>query len=184
MHRLLAFLILLLARRAGFGPAGGRHMDVRLVAETRGGGARLGGDASPSSCVPRRAGTAIGAIRAMPARSRASSGGCDSGWRADPLQYPVPGRLVVAGLMNYVFERDHALLATLHVPAGAEPGVAVPGRCAARLSGLHRPGLRPRNRHRQPSRSGPTGRARPIPPSPTGAGPCPGRWAARGGSRP
>ena len=48
------------------------------------------------------------------------------GWRADPLDYPVPDRLTVLGLMNYVYERDYALLATLHVPETAEPGVRVP----------------------------------------------------------
>jgi DsbC/DsbD-like thiol-disulfide interchange protein/cytochrome c biogenesis protein CcdA len=48
------------------------------------------------------------------------------GWRAGALQYPVPHRLIALGLMNYVFEGDHALLATLHVPADEEPGVAVP----------------------------------------------------------
>ena len=35
------------------------------------------------------------------------------------LRYPVPGRLIVAGLMNYVFEKDYAVLARLAVPAGA-----------------------------------------------------------------
>ena len=36
------------------------------------------------------------------------------------------GRLIVAGLMNYVFARDYALLATVHVPAGAELGATFP----------------------------------------------------------
>ena len=35
------------------------------------------------------------------------------------LRYPVPGRLIVAGLMNYVFEKDYAVLARLAVPADA-----------------------------------------------------------------
>ena len=48
------------------------------------------------------------------------------GWSAEPLQYPAPDRLIVMGLMNYVFERDYALLATIRVPADAEPGVASP----------------------------------------------------------
>ena len=38
----------------------------------------------------------------------------------------MPDRLIVAGLMNYVFERDYALLVTVQVPAGAEPGATVP----------------------------------------------------------
>jgi DsbC/DsbD-like thiol-disulfide interchange protein/cytochrome c biogenesis protein CcdA len=36
-----------------------------------------------------------------------------------PLRYPVPTRLTVAGLMNYVYERDYAVLARLKVPAAA-----------------------------------------------------------------
>ena len=38
---------------------------------------------------------------------------------AGPLRYPVPTRLTVAGLMNYVFERDYAVLVRLKVPADA-----------------------------------------------------------------
>jgi len=48
------------------------------------------------------------------------------GWSAGPLQYPAPHRLLVMGLMNYVFEGEYALLATIRVPADAEPGVASP----------------------------------------------------------
>ncbi|MGQ0588551.1 MAG: protein-disulfide reductase DsbD domain-containing protein, partial [Sphingosinicella sp.] len=48
------------------------------------------------------------------------------GWQAGPLHYPVPDRLLVMGLMNYVYERDYALLVTLRVPETAEPGVSVP----------------------------------------------------------
>ena len=48
------------------------------------------------------------------------------GWSAEPLSYPVPTRLIVAGLMNYVYERDHALLTRIRVPADAQPGKTVP----------------------------------------------------------
>jgi len=48
------------------------------------------------------------------------------GWRAGPLQYPVPHRLVALGLMNYVYESDHALLVAINVPPDAEPGVVFP----------------------------------------------------------
>ena len=41
------------------------------------------------------------------------------GFTAGPLLYPVPTRLIVADLMNYVFERDYALLVRLKVPADA-----------------------------------------------------------------
>src|SRR5580765_7984609 len=47
------------------------------------------------------------------------------GFSAGPLRYPVPSRLEVAGLMNYVFERDYAVLVRLKVPADATGVVPV-----------------------------------------------------------
>ena len=49
-----------------------------------------------------------------------------AGASAGPLRYPVPERLIISGLMNYVYERDYALLAELRVPADAAPGSALP----------------------------------------------------------
>ncbi|MCL6699419.1 thioredoxin family protein [Sphingomonas sp. NSE70-1] len=37
-----------------------------------------------------------------------------------PLRFPVPDRLLVAGIVNYVYERDHAVLTRLKVPADAK----------------------------------------------------------------
>nr|WP_284734827.1 protein-disulfide reductase DsbD domain-containing protein [Sphingosinicella terrae] len=56
------------------------------------------------------------------------------GWQAGELAYPVPDRLTLLGLMNYVYERDYALLVDLEAPAGARPGSLVPVR--ARLDYL------------------------------------------------
>ena len=42
-----------------------------------------------------------------------------SGFSTGSLRYPVPTRLTVADLMNYVYERDYAVLVRLKVPAGA-----------------------------------------------------------------
>jgi DsbC/DsbD-like thiol-disulfide interchange protein/cytochrome c biogenesis protein CcdA len=122
--RLIAFLALLLL--AGAAPAQpARHMDVRLAAEQ---GAALPGTNVTLAFVmhpqpgwhgywvnPGDAGAAPRVQWTLP-----------EGWRAGPLQYPVPDRLSIAGLMNYVFERDYALLATVAIPATAEPGVAFP----------------------------------------------------------
>src|SRR3954447_11584715 len=47
------------------------------------------------------------------------------GFTAGPLRYPVPSRLTVAGLMNYVYERDYAVLVRLKVPAGATGTVPI-----------------------------------------------------------
>ena len=52
------------------------------------------------------------------------------GVEAGPLRYPVPTRLSIFGLMNYVYERDYALLVRLKIPAAAS-GV-IPIRAAAR----------------------------------------------------
>ena len=45
---------------------------------------------------------------------------------AGPLQYPVPQRLLIAGLMNYVYEGRYAQLVELSVPAGLAPGTRLP----------------------------------------------------------
>ncbi|WP_420822416.1 protein-disulfide reductase DsbD family protein [Sphingosinithalassobacter portus] len=42
------------------------------------------------------------------------------------LRYPVPERLLIAGLMNYVYEAPFAQLVTLHVPDGLAPGTRLP----------------------------------------------------------
>jgi DsbC/DsbD-like thiol-disulfide interchange protein/cytochrome c biogenesis protein CcdA len=53
-----------------------------------------------------------------------------AGFSAGPLRYPVPGRLTVASLMNYVYERDYSVLVRLKVPANATG--TVPIRAEAR----------------------------------------------------
>ncbi len=46
------------------------------------------------------------------------------------LRYPVPQRLMVEGIMNYVYERPWTLLTQLRVPAGLAKGTALPVRLA------------------------------------------------------
>ena len=53
-----------------------------------------------------------------------------NGFAVGALRYPVPTRLEIANLMNYVFERDYAVLVRLKVPAAAQ-GV-IPVRAHAR----------------------------------------------------
>ena len=50
------------------------------------------------------------------------------GASAGDLRYPVPRTLVVAGLMNYVYEADYAHLVTLTLPKGIAPGTRLPVR--------------------------------------------------------
>jgi DsbC/DsbD-like thiol-disulfide interchange protein/cytochrome c biogenesis protein CcdA len=40
------------------------------------------------------------------------------GWRVTELRYPVPTKLLVAGIVNYVYEKDYAVLARLVPPKG------------------------------------------------------------------
>jgi thiol:disulfide interchange protein len=48
------------------------------------------------------------------------------GVTASEPAYPVPGRLVVADLMNYVFDHPYAPLVTLKLPAGLAKGTMLP----------------------------------------------------------
>lgn len=47
------------------------------------------------------------------------------GFAVAPLRYPVPTRLTVGGIMNYVYESDYAVLARLKVPAAATGTVPI-----------------------------------------------------------
>ena len=51
-----------------------------------------------------------------------------SGATAGPIRFPVPERLIIQGLMNYVFEGEHALLVDLQLPTGHAPGTRLPVR--------------------------------------------------------
>ena len=45
------------------------------------------------------------------------------GWEAAEPLYPVPQTYLIAGLMNHIYEGEHAFLIPLSVPANAAPGV-------------------------------------------------------------
>jgi len=126
MRQLAYILMTLLMLAAAPVTAQEKHVTMRLVAE---GSARPGGtvtlaiDARPAPGWhgywqnPGDAGIETTAKWAIPA-----------GWSAGPLRYPVPERLVVAGLMNFVYERPFTLLVDLSVPATAAVGQTVPVR--------------------------------------------------------
>jgi DsbC/DsbD-like thiol-disulfide interchange protein/cytochrome c biogenesis protein CcdA len=48
-----------------------------------------------------------------------------AGWSAGELRYPVPTRLTVAGIMNYVYELDYAVLVRVKAPASASGRVPI-----------------------------------------------------------
>jgi thiol:disulfide interchange protein len=51
-----------------------------------------------------------------------------AGLSAGVIQYPVPDRLIIGGLMNYVYEGDYAQLIDVKVPADMAPGTRLPIR--------------------------------------------------------
>lgn len=54
-----------------------------------------------------------------------------AGFKAGSLHYPVPGVLMLSGLMNHVYEHDYAVLIPLTVSADARPGTIIPVRAKA-----------------------------------------------------
>lgn len=54
------------------------------------------------------------------------------GVTAGPLLYPVPHTLIIAGLMNYVYEGEYAQLIALKLPPGLAPGARLPIRGTAK----------------------------------------------------
>ncbi len=129
LKTILALLLLLADAAASaqspFGAGGARHMRASLVAET----ARpLPGSRVSIAIVmqpeqgwhgywsnPGDAGAGMTLDWALPA-----------GVRVGPLRYPVPGRLLIAGLMNHVHEGAYAVLTEIAVPADARPGTRLP----------------------------------------------------------
>ncbi|MEA3038309.1 MAG: hypothetical protein QOE79_822, partial [Sphingomonadales bacterium] len=118
-------LLLWLALPAGAQASPQRHMDVSLVPEAR--TAPAGGTVTLAIVMrpqpgwhgywenPGDAGMANRIAWTLPA-----------GAAAGPVRYPVPQRLLVAGLMNYVYEGEYAALLDLKLPAGLAAGAAVP----------------------------------------------------------
>ena len=114
------------ARANGLGaPNGPKHLAMRLVAETMNPAAgkevTLALDTRPAPGWhgywqnPGDAGFPASFDWKLPA-----------GASAGEPAYPIPGTLLIAGLMNYVFEAPYAPLVTLKVPAGLAPGTALP----------------------------------------------------------
>ncbi|WP_380878563.1 thiol:disulfide interchange protein DsbD [Sphingomonas sp. DBB INV C78] len=54
------------------------------------------------------------------------------GVAAGEIGYPVPHTLIIAGLMNYVYEGEYAQLIELKLPAGLAPGTKLPIRGTAK----------------------------------------------------
>ncbi|WP_404334063.1 protein-disulfide reductase DsbD family protein [Sphingomonas sp. MMS12-HWE2-04] len=119
--------LVLLAAPAAAQPASGPHVRIALVAESDrpapGSEVTLAFESTPQPGWhaywenPGDAGLPAKATWTLP-----------PGASAGPARYPVPQRLLISGLMNYVYERPFAPLVTLKVPADATPGTALPVR--------------------------------------------------------
>jgi DsbC/DsbD-like thiol-disulfide interchange protein/cytochrome c biogenesis protein CcdA len=119
LRRLLILLALLLAPALGHA----RGIDPQLVAE---GPAPAGGEVELAIVMhtkpgwhgywlnPGDAGLPMEVKWKLP-----------EGWSVGDLQYPVPTRLTIAGLMNYVYEKDYAVLLRLKAPANASGAVPI-----------------------------------------------------------
>ncbi|MFZ3483263.1 protein-disulfide reductase DsbD family protein [Sphingomonas sp. 3-13AW] len=125
---LVAVLTLLMGAGAhAQAPTANPHIAIRLVAETdtpaAGEEVTLAFDSTPQPGWhgywqnPGDAGVATRLDWTLP-----------DGVTAGPLQYPVPQRLTIAGLMNYVYEGPFAQLVRLKIPAGLTQGTRLPVR--------------------------------------------------------
>lgn len=123
---MLMSLLLTLASAAQAQPGGGGpHVRMMLVPESArpapGSEVTLAFDAVPQPGWhaywqnPGDAGLPARATWTLPA-----------GVTADAIRYPVPQRLTIAGLMNYVYEGPYALLVRLRIPVGLLPGAQLP----------------------------------------------------------
>ncbi len=127
VNRLLALLLLLLCAFPAHAqlPRGQKAMSVRLVPETSDPAA--GSKVTLALVMSPRPGwhgywqnpgdAGVGARIAWQLPMGATAG---------PIRYPVPERLIIQGLMNYVFEGEHALLVDLQLPPGLAPGTKLP----------------------------------------------------------
>jgi DsbC/DsbD-like thiol-disulfide interchange protein/cytochrome c biogenesis protein CcdA len=121
---LLALLLALPAAAQVAAPVGTRHLAAELVAE---------GPARPGETL-----TLALHFRPEPGWHGYWSNPGDAGygmrlawnlpegWKAGEPLYPVPHKLLIAGLMNHVFEGDYAVLVPITVPKGTLPPVFAP----------------------------------------------------------
>ena len=109
-------------------PAGAPHLTMALVAETprprAGDEVTLALDTRPEAGWHGYWGENPGDAGFPPkAQWTLPQGMATGAWR-----WPVPSTLLIAGLMNFVYERPYAPLVTLRVPAGLAAGTALPVR--------------------------------------------------------
>ena len=125
MRFLLGLILALAALPALAQVPGERHVAIQLIPETAtpraGGEVTLAFAATPDAGWhgywknPGDAGVETQANWRLPA-----------GVTAGPIAYPVPQRLLISGLMNYVYEGPYTQFVTLRLPAGLATGTLLP----------------------------------------------------------
>ena len=101
------------------------------------------------------------------------------GWSVGPMHYPVPVKLLVAGIVNYVYEKDYAVLMRLKAPAGLTGSHPISAKmrwlaCTDKVCVPEKGVCRCRSR--------PGAWPCPIRASTNGAARCRARWSPRRGS--
>jgi thiol:disulfide interchange protein/DsbC/DsbD-like thiol-disulfide interchange protein len=134
VNRIALFLAALAAAFAFAVPAsaqslspGEKAMEVRLAAETP--NPEAGGKVTLAVLMePRPGWHGYWQNPGDAGRAPAIAWQLPPGMTAGPLRYPVPQRLEIGGLVNYVYEGRYALLADLTLPAGLPYGTRLPVR--------------------------------------------------------
>ena len=120
LSRLLILLFLMLAA-----PAAARNMDGILVAETM--HPRAGQEVAVALVLtPHRGWHGYWSNPGEAGFPAVFDWTLPKGAIVTPPDYPVPSTLIIAGLANYVFEGEHALLFRLKLPDKLAPGAKVP----------------------------------------------------------
>ena len=104
---------------------GGPHIGMRLVAET--GRPAPGSEVTIAfSSVPQPGWHAYWKNGGDAGLETQLTWALPKGVTAGAMRYPVPGRLLISGLMNYVYEAPFATFVTLKIPPGPAAGSALP----------------------------------------------------------
>jgi thiol:disulfide interchange protein len=120
---LMALLLCLFARAAAVQPRP-RHVAIELVAESTAPAA--GSDVTLAlASTPQPGWHAYWENPGDAGLPATAEWTLPPGVTAGALRYPVPQRLSIAGLMNYVYEGPFAPLVTLHIPAGARGALPI-----------------------------------------------------------
>ena len=105
---------------------GQNRIAATLLAESDSPRSRHNGDARHPHGTRARPGTAIGRTRGGAGLPPEFGWTLPEGVTAGAVRYPVPHKLEAIGVMNHVFEGEHAWLVPLSMPATVKAGTTIP----------------------------------------------------------